>query len=132
MRKLLLVAMLWGCGSKEAVAPATSGSDAGAPVEAASAPPAAETEPARKPRPLEIHSTCMEVVTVVFSDDPKTPGVGKRTIAPSSSIEGPRDKDGNQTVWLLDAAGEPIVNVHVTRGMKRVDVGRSCRTLDAR
>ena len=132
MKKLLLLAMLSGCGGKEAVAPAARAEDAGAPVEAASAPPATETEPARKPRPLEIHNTCTEVVTVVFSDDPKAAGVGKRTIAPSSSIEGPRDKNGNQTVWLLDASGEPIVNVHVTRGMKRVDVGRSCRTLDAR
>jgi hypothetical protein len=132
MRKLLLLAMLSGCGSKEAVAPAAPVEDAGAPAPAESAPPAAEPAPARKPRPLVIHSTCMDVVTVVFSDDPKAAGVGKRTIAPSSSIEGPRDKNGNQTVWLLDASGEPIVNVHVTNGMKRVEVGRSCRTLDAR
>jgi hypothetical protein len=139
MRSALLLAVAAlvacaACGGKEAAAPAASSApaeDAGAPAEP-TPPKAAEAEPARKPRPLEIHSTCMDVVTVVFSEDPKAPGVGKRTIAPSSSIDGPRDKDGNQTVWLLDAAGEPLVNVKVTRGMKRVEVGRSCRTLDAR
>src|SRR5687767_13349720 len=66
--------------------------------------------------------------------EPSTPSTTTPTdsIAPSSSIEGPRDAGGNQTVWLLDTAGEPIVKVQVTRGMKRVEIGRSCRTLDAR
>jgi hypothetical protein len=35
-------------------------------------------------------------------------------------------------VWLLDDKGEPLVKVHVTRNMKRVEIGKSCRTIDAR
>ena len=92
---------------------------------------AAEPEPVKR-RPFEVSSACSDVVTVVFADDPKAPKAGRRTIAPSGSIEGPREPDGNQTVWLLDDKGEPLIKVHVTRGMKRVEVGKSCRTMDAR
>jgi|GEM_PF-1665694 len=87
--------------------------------------------PARKRKPFEIHSSCSDVVTLVFAEDPKTAGASRRTIAPSSTLDGPRDEKGNQTVWLLDEKGEPLVKVHVTRGMKHLEVGRSCRTLDA-
>lgn len=124
---LLLVA----CGGKE---PATPAAPVAAPAEVAEAEPAA-AEPAPEPRqrrPFEVHNACSEVVTVVFGERPKAPGAGARTIAPSASIEGPRDAAGDQTVWLLDDGGEPLLEVHVTRGMKRVEIGRSCRTLDAR
>jgi hypothetical protein len=110
----------------------------GTPPTPAEATPAASAEPAasapepRKRKPFEVYSSCSDVVMVVFAEDPKAAGVGKRTIAPSASIEAARDNEGNQTVWLLDANGEPLVKVHVTRGMKRVEVGKSCRTLDAR
>jgi hypothetical protein len=68
-------------------------------------------------------------VTVVLGDDPKGKG---RTLAPLASLDIPRNPDGHDVVWLLDAKSEPLVKVYVTRGMKRVEVGRSCRTLDAR
>jgi hypothetical protein len=126
---LLLVA----CGEKKE--PATPTPVPEPASTAAPASPAASAEPAPEPRkrkPFEVYSTCSDVVTVVFAADPKAANAGKRTIAPSSSIEGPRDNDGNQTVWLLDNNGEPLVKVNVTRGMKRVEIGRSCRTLDAR
>jgi hypothetical protein len=84
----------------------------------------------RKQRPLEIASACADVVTVVFGD-PKSPK-GSRTIAPGASIDGPRESDGTETIWLLDNSGAPLIKVDVTRGMKRVEIGRSCRTLDAR
>jgi hypothetical protein len=105
-----------------------------APSPGAAAPSAsttAEATPPRKHRPYEITNHCADVVTVVFGDDPKDPKAGSRTVAPSASIEGPRDADGNQTVWLRDASGEPLLRVRVTRGMKNVVIGRSCRTLDA-
>lgn len=86
----------------------------------------------RQRKPFPIHSQCTHVVTVVFGDDPKAAGAGKRTIAPDSTIDGPRDSDGKQTVWLLDEKGEPLpVKVHITRGMKQLEIGRSCTTLDA-
>ncbi len=85
----------------------------------------------RQRKPFPIHSSCSDVVTVVFGEDPKAQGAGHRTVAPNSAIDGPRDADGKQTVWLLDDKGEPTVKVHITRGMKQLEIGRSCRTLDA-
>lgn len=105
--------------------PVAEAADGGASVASADAP--------KRPRkPFEIYNACTDVVTVVFGENPTAPNVYQRRLAPSTSGEGPRDDDGNQTVWLLDGTGEPLVKVRVTRGMKRVEVGRSCRTLDAR
>jgi hypothetical protein len=74
------------------------------------------------------------VVTLSFGEDPKAANAGKRTVAANASIDGPRDVDGSATIWLLEQGdkAEPLVKVHVTRGMKVVEIGRSCRTLDAR
>jgi len=130
-----------GGGAKDANVAAASAASAPADPGAAAAPSAASSEPAapasaepappRKKRPLSIHSSCPKVATVVFGDDPKAPDAGKRTIAPNSSIEGPRDDAGKVTVWLLDDSGAPVIKVHVTRGIKEVEIGRSCSTLDA-
>jgi hypothetical protein len=135
----LLFSSLVACGNRaEPASPSTPPGDStttATTTPASSSSPAASAEPAVEPKkrkPFEVYSACTDVATLVFGDDPKSAASGKRTIAPSSSIEGPRDANGNQTVWLLDNAGEPIVKVQVTRGMKRVEVGRSCRTLDAR
>lgn len=133
---LALLALACG-GSSPASAPTASApASPGAPTSAASAEPAptasASADPPRRRRPLEIKNACAEIVTVAFGEDPKAADAGRRQIAAESSIEGPRDAEGNLTVWLLDAKGEPLVKVHVTRGMKRVEVGRSCRALDAR
>jgi hypothetical protein len=127
------------CGSQktEPTAP-TSGtsepaSTASSSTPTASATPSAEInqDPPKKRKPFEVYSACTDVATIVFGEESNTER-GKKTIAPSSTVEGPRDPNGNQVVWLLDPKGEPIVKVTVTKGMKRVEIGRSCRTLDAR
>jgi hypothetical protein len=130
--------LLAACGNRaETATPTATGdssastSSASTPAESGSAAPSA-AESARKRRPFELYNSCTDVVTIAFGDDPKAPTAGRKTVAPSSAIEGPRDGEGNQTVWLLDGAGEGLVKVRVTRGMKRVEVGRSCRTLDSR
>lgn len=127
------------CGSRPeppATPPSTAsaGPATSAPTPAETSAPAAsaQPEPPRRTRPLEIKNTCDEVVFVVFGEDPKAAESGRRQIAADSTIDGPRDAEGKMTVWLLDPKGEPLVKVHVTRGMKRVEIGRSCRTLDAR
>ena len=99
--------------------------------EAASGAAGGDDRPHRQRKPFPIHSSCSEVVTIVFGEDPKAQGAGRRTVAPNSAIDGPRDSEGKQTVWLLDDKGEPTVKVHITRGMKQLEIGRSCRTLDA-
>jgi hypothetical protein len=127
-----------GCGSKPEPATPSLSDPAGAasgplPAPAEPEPAASGAEPAHRQRkPFPIHSSCSEVVTIVFGEDPKAPGAGRRTVAPNSSIDGPRDADGKQTVWLLDDKGEQLVKVNITRGMKTLEIGRSCRTLDAR
>ena len=145
MRSSVLLAfafVLLACGNGgESKTPATSGSSEKSPSELAPAPtsstagaePAASTEP-EKPRgkPFELYNSCTKVVTVIVGKDPKAADAGKRTAAPSSSIELPRDSAGNQIVTLADEKGEPTpVHVTVTRGITRVEVGRSCSTLNA-
>ena len=115
-----------------------SNSDASSALPAASADPqgaggAGAESRHRQRKPFPIHSSCARVVTVVFGDDPKAPNAGRRTIAPDSTIEGPRDADGKATVWILDEKGEPLPMkpAQITRGMRQLDIGRSCTTYDA-
>jgi hypothetical protein len=128
--------LLFACGNRaEPVtppAPSSTSAPAASAEPAPSAEPAASAAaPARRRKPFEIHSTCAEVVTLVFGEDPSAPGAGRRTVAENSTIEGPRDDEGNMRVHLLDAKGKPIATVKVTRGIKKVEIGRSCATLDA-
>ncbi|MBX3190482.1 MAG: hypothetical protein KF819_26010 [Labilithrix sp.] len=127
-RSWMLLLLLAACGNPpEPMVPAAPSAE---PVASSAAPE--PQAPAKRRKPFEIHSSCAEVATLVFGEDPKNPEAGRRTIAPSSTLDGPRDENGNQTVWLLDEKGEPLVKVNVTKGMKQLEIGRSCRTLDAR
>lgn len=137
---LVLGLALFACGnSGDAKTPSTASS--ASPDVPSSSPSSASAEPAsaasaepEKPRgkPFELYNSCTKVVTVIVGKDPKAADAGKRTAAPSSSIDLPRDSAGNQVVTLADEKGEPTpVHVTVTRGMKRVEVGRSCSTLNA-
>ncbi len=136
---LCLAFVLAACGNRpepSTPSPADASSAAASVEPPASAAPAATSaesaEPPKKRKPFELYNACTDVATIVLGEDPKATDAAKRTVAPAGSLELPRDADGNQTVHLLDAKGEPLVKVHVTRGMKRVEIGRSCRTLDAR
>jgi hypothetical protein len=129
---LVLGSIVAACGHADPPAASATSSSAPAAPPSSEPAPAASAEPsAASKRPLEIFNGCADVVTIAFGDDPKA--ASKRTIAQSASIsDAPRNQDGTQTVSLLDANGAPLVKVAVTRHMKRVEVGRSCRTLDAR
>lgn len=133
---MLLVAACGGAEKKpESPAAPSSGAAPATPPSAASASPA-PAEPAApthaQKKPLEIYNGCRDVVTVVFAEDPSEAGAAKRTIAGLSSSDGARRADGTQTVWLVDDQGKRLIRVHVTKPMKRVEIGASCRTLDAR
>src|SRR3954453_12424436 len=102
----ILLVPLAACGNKE---PATPGLTPDPPDPTASASGAAPGDPdvvgdnPAKPRarkPFPIHSSCPDVVTIVFGEDPKAQGAGRRTVASNSSIDGPRDAEGKQTVSL--------------------------------
>lgn len=138
---LLFSMVLLACGNggesktpSAASSPSPSTPVATSSTGAAEAPAASESSEPEKPRgkPFELYNSCTKVVTVIVGKDPKAADAGKRTAAPSSSIELPRDVAGNQIVWLADDQGEATpVHVTVTRGIKRVEVGRSCSTLNA-
>jgi hypothetical protein len=82
-------------------------------------------------RPLVLRNLCSEVVTLSFADDAKAPGAGRKTVAPAGTLDVPRKSDGSQTVWLMSDKDEGIARVQITRGMTEIEVGRSCRTLEA-
>ena len=65
------------------------------------------------------------------SGSSKAANAGKRTLAPNSAIDGPRDADGKQTVTVQNEKGDLIGTVHITKGMKRLEIGRSCQTVNA-
>lgn len=129
--RYLLGLLLCACGASQSPGAPAPAKDP-APGATTSEPVASSAEPARQRKPFPIHNACTEVVTLVFGDDPKAANADRRKLDAHGDFDGPRDSAGNQTVWLLDDKGEPLVKVNVTRGMKRVEVGRSCRTLDAR
>lgn len=131
-----LVLLCCACGPDPAkpTTPAPDPASSGSATPAGPADPEVVGENPAKPRhrkPFPIHSSCPQIVTIVFGEDPSAPGAGRRTIAANSEIEGPRDAEGKATVLLLDDKGEPIAKVHINRGMKQLEIGRSCRTLDA-
>jgi hypothetical protein len=141
MRSTVILAfVLLACGnSGDAKTPAgtSSASPTTSTATASTAAPEPATSASAEPeksrgKPFELYNSCTKVVTVIVGKDPKAGDAGKRTAAPSSSIELPRDSAGNQIVTLADDKGEPTpVHVTVTRGIKRVEVGRSCSTLNA-
>lgn len=129
------VALACGGGAPPPKAPETAAPPSPEPAPSGAPAPSASEEPAapkKKHRPYEITNNCADVVTLVLGDEPKTAPRGRLTLAASSTIEGPRGEDGTETLWLVDDKGEPLINVHVTRPIKKVTIGRSCRTMDAR
>jgi hypothetical protein len=129
---LVLVA---ACGNKQEAAPPK----ATPPETKASATPAQSAEPAPPPeppkpkgKPFEVYNSCKDVITIGVGPDLAASTSGRRTIAPSASVEVERDSEGNQVIWIMKENNTPLgPNVHVTRGMKRVEIGRSCSTLNA-
>lgn len=108
-----------------------------AQASAATASPAAPSDTpsaqtGAQKRPLEITSHCATPANYYVGEDPKAGGPGKRTVEPMQILPVERNRDGSQTVWLLDEHFAPLIKVGITRGMKKIEVGRSCRTLDAR
>jgi len=137
MRSVLACSLVFAvaCGSKEppAASPTETASASASAASPSVAPAPADSVSPLAKKPLEVVNGCADVVTVVFGEDPKSQTASKRQIAPSATIpDAPRNNDGTQTVLLLDQGGAPIVKASVTKHMKRVEIGRSCRTIDAR
>lgn len=131
-----LCLLTFACGAPAAPLATPEPATAPPPAREAATPVVDAGPPAKtgaQKRPLEIRNGCDTVASVFFGEDPKVADQGeKHALGVGATKPVPRRADGSQTVWLLDDAGAPLIKVNITRGMKQIEVGRSCRTLDAR
>jgi hypothetical protein len=74
---------------------------------------------------------CHDVALLAYGEPPnfKTESLGRFMSEASGSA--PRERDGTLTVTLVDDKGNVLAKVTVTRHMKKLEIGRSCRTLYA-
>lgn len=107
------------------------------PVVAATIEPAqTDPEPApgpgrtKAPRPLEIRNDCHEPVIVLYGNvlGASSPHA---VIPGETSSNATRDPDGTLTVWIVDDKDAGLATVQVSRRMRKVEIGKSCRTLYA-
>ncbi|MEO8876709.1 MAG: hypothetical protein ABI461_14045 [Polyangiaceae bacterium] len=83
------------------------------------------------PLTVEIHSDCTDSVPLFLGEKPKFGSGTKTSISSNSTTSFPRDSDGTLTVWIIDEQENGLASVKVSKRMKRIDIGRSCRTMDA-
>jgi len=83
------------------------------------------------PLTIEIHNDCSDTVPLFLGEKPKFGSGTKTSIGSNTTASFPRGSDGTVTVWIIDEQENGLANVHVTKRMKKIDIGRSCRTLDA-
>ena len=136
---LASVLVVVACGGDSATSappqtPATASPPAPPEPAASTAPSdAAPAQTGAQKRPLELQSFCLSPTTIYVGPDPKAGGTGKREVAAQGTLSPiERRADGTQTVWLLDEAGAPLIKVDINSGMRKIEIGKSCRTLDAR
>jgi hypothetical protein len=98
------------------------------------APPGVEPEPPpkRPPPPVAIVNQCHDVAALAYGEPPNMhPASIARFDGDGGEGTALRERDGTLAVTLVDDKGNPLAVVHVSRHMKRVEIGRSCRTLHA-
>ena len=133
-----LVALAAACGGSQAApvapAPAASVSPEPAAPESCGGEPCVgkeEQQTGVRPRerpPIDIKNECGDVVGLSFGAEAHNATM-RLGVGGSDKIA--RDPDGGLSVWLVDEKGFGLAHVAVTKRMKQVEVGRSCRTLYA-
>jgi hypothetical protein len=130
---LAMTAAETGCGCGSSPPPAPAAPPPSRPATATEIAPDPEPEepaqPSRPRPPIDIKNDCGDVVGLFYGDPPKD-GPTVR-VAAGGTEKGPRNPDGSLVIWIVDEKGFGLANVHVTKRMKRVEIGRSCRTLYA-
>jgi len=116
--------------SAGATAPGVATSDGPAPA-GPMAPVKPETPRPGVPTTIEVHSMCAQTVPRLYGEKPKYGSGTKSSISSNSTQSVPRWGDGTLVVWLIDEQENGLASVHITPRMTRVDIGPSCRTLDA-
>ena len=85
-----------------------------------------------QPTTIEVHNDCSDSVPIFIGDTPKFGNGTKTSMSGNSTTSYPRNGDGTLTLWIIDDHENGLASVHITKRMKRVEIGRSCRTLDAK
>jgi hypothetical protein len=80
---------------------------------------------------VEIHNACTEAVPIYFGEQPNGTTGDFVTLRGDGTSHVPRREHGELTVWIVDDKGFGLAHVKVTRRMKRVEIGPSCRTVHA-
>jgi hypothetical protein len=97
----------------------------------ASSAPVPDADPTKKKRSFTLTSECDQTVSLFYGEDPQK-GEGARISLDARKTATPeRIDEARSRLWLLDGEGRPLAHVRVSRGMKTVTVGSSCRTLNA-
>jgi hypothetical protein len=132
---LLGLAVVTSCASAPPTATAPPvASEAPVVADAGPAPVATqepEAEPKRQRPPVEVVNLCHDVALLAYGEPPnfKTESLG-RFMADATGTA-PRERDGTLAVTLVDDKGNALAKVSVSRHMKKLEIGRSCRTLFA-
>lgn len=105
-----------------------SATDAGAVT---AADPEPDTEPKRQRPPVEIINLCKEVAILAYGAPPNFKADNLGRFLGEASGSAPRERDGTLAVTLVDEKGAVLSQVTVSRRMKKLEIGRSCRTLYA-
>jgi hypothetical protein len=106
------------------------------PAPSAATPATASAEPEPEPPPsrplpdVNIINLCHDVALLAYGTPPNMKDLGRFT-GDGGEGKAPRERDGNLAVALVDDKGTVLATVLVTRRMKKLEIGRSCRTLYA-
>ena len=130
---LLVPALCLSCASAPPQPSPPPAPSASAPVASASAAPAAEPEPEPKRQlpPVEVINLCHDVALLAYGEPPdvKPESIGR--FMGDATGAAARERDGTLPVALVDDKGNVLSKVNVSRRMKKLEIGRSCRTLYA-
>ena len=131
---LFVLALCLSCGSAPpppAPAPAPTAS-ASAPVASASAAPTADPEPEKRQLPpVEVINQCHDVALLAYGEPPDVKPESLGRFMADATGAAARERDGTLPVALVDDKGNVLSKVTISRRMKKLEIGRSCRTLYA-
>jgi hypothetical protein len=102
--------------------------DAGAAAVATAEP---EAEPHRPRPPIEVSNLCHDVALLAYGEPPNFKAESLGRFMGDANGTAARERDGTLAVTLVDDKGNVLAKVNVTRHMKKLEIGRSCRTLYA-
>ncbi|HEY8087344.1 MAG TPA: hypothetical protein VIF09_05855 [Polyangiaceae bacterium] len=92
---------------------------------------AAEEEPARKFRSLDLTSVCSHDLHLWFGAHPGDGHGEAAVVATGATIPVPRQADGTNVVWVVDEKGFGLASVNITKNMRHIRIDAACMKIDA-